>query len=483
MIVIMLIRLYASRVILDVLGIDDYGLYNVIAGMVVMFSFLNNAMTDSSQRFLTFELGRNDIKRLALVFRTSKVIHALVALVLFVILEIFGMWFVNTQMNIPEGRLNACLWVMHLSVVTAMLKIITVPYNAIIIAHERMNVFALISVIEAVLLLLILYFLDVIHYDKLILYGILVLVVQVVITCIYMTYCMMRFDLHKRKTTFDRSLFKEMTGFAGWNVCGNMAQLFSTHGLNMLLNVFFTPAVNAARGIAVTVQGAVGQFSGSFQSALNPQITKSYAMGDNSYLSRLIFFSSKFTFYLLTIVSLPLLLETDFAMHLWLKDVPALSVIFFRLILLTTIIEAVVNPVNVAVAATGNIKWYQTLNGIITISVLPIAYILFQSGYPPVAAFVVQLLLCVISFIVRFYIMRGMIEVSIRDYINDVLINCLVVVVVSALVPLAIHMSLEPSWFRFVSVLVASVVCCLVTMWFLGLNSSERQSVCSYLRT
>ena len=450
--------------------------------MVVMFSFLNNAMTDSSQRFLTFELGRNDIQRLALVFKTSKTIHGLVALLLFVVLELFGIWFVNTQMNIPEGRMNACFWVMQLSVVTAMLKIITVPYNAIIIAHERMNVFALISVIEAVLLLLILYFLDVIHYDKLILYGILVLAVQIVVTCIYKTYCIVRFDLPKPKTTFDGTLFKEMTGFAGWNVCGNMAQLFSTHGLNMLLNVFFTPAVNAARGIAVTVQGAVGQFAGSFQSALNPQITKTYAKGDNSYLSRLLFFSSKFTFYLLTIVSLPLLLETDYAMHLWLKDVPALSVIFFRLILLTTIIESVVNPVNVAVAATGDIKWYQSLNGIITLSVLPIAYILFQSGYPPVAAFIVQLLLCILSFVVRFYIMRGLIEVSIRDYINEVLRRCLAVVVISSLVPLVIHMSIEPSWQRFVSVLMTSVVCALTAIWFVGLSSSERQSVRSYLR-
>lgn len=482
MILIMVIRLYTSRVILDVLGVDDYGLYNVIGGMVVMFTFINNAMTDSTQRFLTYEIGQNSNDRVAVVFRTSRYIHFFIALLFFIILELFGYWFICSQMTIPKGREEACLWVMHLSVVTTILKIINVPYNSMIIANERMNIFALLSISEAILLLLILLVLEIAPGDKLIIYGLLILIVQVIIQVCYNVYCQRAFVQTKLKPELNKALFKKMLSFAGWNVCGNMAQMFSTHGLNMLLNVFFSPAVNAARGIAVTVQGAVGQFSGSFQSALNPQITKSYSSGNLDYLYKLINSSSKYTFYLLLVVALPTMFETPYLLSLWLKEVPMLSVVFLRLILITTIIEAVINPFNVAVAATGNIKKYQIFNGLITISVLPLAAIAFEFGCGAEYAFLIQVFLSVMSFIARFIIMKNSINVDTNKYLKDVIFRCILVSILSIITPIAITHVLQPSMLRLIITTISSLVFTVLIIYTIGITREERLFVSQFIK-
>lgn len=477
MLLIMLIRLYSSRVVLDVLGVNDYGLYNVIGGMVVMFSFINNAMTDSTQRYLTYELGKNSIDKVVQVFKTSKYIHIGIAFVFFILLEIFGVWFVENQMTIPDGRKNACLIVMHLSVITTMFKIINVPYNSLIIAHEKMNVFAYLSIIEALLLFSILFILDAVCCDKLILYGVLILVVQLIIQIIYRLYCRKTFEECSKKTRVNRKLFKDMLSFAGWNICGNMAQLFSTHGLNMLLNVYFNPAINAARGIAVTVQGAIGQFSGSFQSSINPQITKSYASGNYDYLNKLIFVSSKYTCFLLILISIPVIFETPYLLSIWLKNVPNLSVIFLRLILFTTIIEAIINPINVAVAATGYIKKYQIFNGLITISVLPLSAVAFYCGFDAKYAFIIQLCLCCISFFVRFLVMKQFINIKINEYVKNVIVKCVIVVLLSLIIPLIIISNIEPSFERLILNFTLSLIWTFIVIYVSGMNKQERQYI------
>lgn len=482
MISILAIRLYTSRVILDVLGVDDYGLYNVIGGMVVMFTFINNAMTDSTQRFLTYEIGRNSESSVAAVFKTSKYIHFSIAVLFLLVLEIFGYWFICYQMTIPIGRLDACLWVMHLSVVTTILKIINVPYNSIIIANERMSVFALLSIIEAILLLIIVFVLEVVPGDKLIIYGFLILVVQIIMQVCYMTYCHRAFIETKLKPERNEILYREMLSFAGWNVCGNMAQLFSTHGLNMLLNVFFSPSVNAARGIAVIVQGAVGQFSGSFQSALNPQITKSYSSGNLDYLYKLINSSSKYTFYLLLLVAIPTIFEAPYLLSLWLKEIPVLSIVFLRLILITTIIEAVINPFNVAVAATGKIKKYQILNGLITISVLPLAAVAFHFDFGAEYAFLIQLFLCVISFITRFMIMKENIKIDSNKYLKDVILRCITVSVLSIITPWVITHFVQSSMLRLITTIITSFVVTGSTIYTIGITREERLLVSQFLK-
>lgn len=481
MIVIMVIRLYSSRVLLDELGVDDYGLYNVIGGMVVMFSFINNAMTDSTQRFLTFELGKSNFKQLAVVFRTSIYIHCVVAVVLFCLLECFGCWFVYNKMNIPDGRTSACLCVMHLSILTTALKIVVVPNNALIIAHEKMKIFAGISIMEAFLLLLSLLSLSLFNHDKLILYGGFVLAVQLIVSAVYYMYCLNNFQETRHKEAVNKSTFVEMLKFASWNMCGNMAQLFSTHGLNMMLNVFFSPAVNAARGVAVVVQGAVGQFVGSFQSALNPQITKSYATNDKLRLKGLIFFSSKITFFLLLIVTLPLYLEADFVLNVWLKEVPQLSVVFFRLIVFVTIVEAIINPINVAVAATGKIKVYQLVNGGVTLLVLPVSYLFFMNGFPPVTAFLIQVVLCVLSSIFRLLIAKFLLDLDIDGYVWEVCTKCIMVAILSIVVPYYVLTIIDSSWIRFVIVICLSLLSSLMFMFGVGINGHERKMIKSVL--
>ena len=305
MLVTMAVSLYTSRVVLNILGVEDFGIYNVVGGIVAMFGFINGSMTSATQRYLTFELGQNNRTQLTKVFSTSLSIHAIISFLIIVLAETVGLWFLWNKMQIPADRMNAAFWVFQCSVAASVIMIMSVPYNAAIIAHERMSAFAYISIIEVSLKLLIVCFLRYFHTDKLILYAALIVIVQLVIRLCYSWYCNRHFKETKYRWIWDKTLFCEMTGFAGWNLFGNLAAITFTQGLNLLLNMFFGPVVNAARGIAVQAQTAIGQFSSNFQTALNPQITKSYATGDMEYMHGLIFRSAKFSFFLLLLLSLP----------------------------------------------------------------------------------------------------------------------------------------------------------------------------------
>lgn len=351
----MLVSLYTSRVVLDTLGVEDYGIYNVVGGVVAMFGFINGAMSTSTQRYLTFELGRGDFECLHKVFSTAVIIHALISLLVVFLAETVGLWFFYHKMVIPEMRLNAAMWVYQFSVLATVVMIMSVPYNASIIAHERMSAFAYISVLEVVLRLLVVYLLQIGHLDKLALYAVLIFMVQLGIRILYGIYCSRHFEETRFRWLWDKILFREMLGFAGWNLWGNCAGVAFTQGVNLLLNMFFGPVVNAARGIAVQVQAAISQFSINFQTAMNPQITKSYAVQDYAYMHSLIFRSSKFTFYLLLLFSLPVMLETEAILRLWLGTVPEYTVIFIRLMLCVTIVDSVANPLMVSASATGRV--------------------------------------------------------------------------------------------------------------------------------
>lgn len=326
----MAVTLYTSRIILNVLGIEDFGIYNVVGGIITMFSFLNGAMSSSTQRYLTFELGKGEILQLRKVFQTSVNIHWLIALFILVLGETIGLWFLQEKMVIPSERLDAAFWVYQFSIITMMIMIISVPYNAAIIAHEKMSAFAYISVMEVLLKLGIVYLLYFTQLDKLKFYAALLCGMQLMVRIIYGLYCGRHFEETHYKWGWDGKLFREMLGFAGWNLWGGIAYVFFTQGLNIMLNVFFGPAVNAARGLAVQVQGAVAQFSLNFQMAINPQITKSYAKKDFTYMHSLIFRSSKFTFLLLTTLSLPLFIKADLILNIWLAVVPDYTVTIVR---------------------------------------------------------------------------------------------------------------------------------------------------------
>lgn len=470
----MAVSLYTSRVVLNVLGVEDYGLYNVVGGFVAMFSFFNGAMAAATQRYLNFELGRGDASRLRQVFCTSVNIHAIISFLVLLLSETVGLWFVYTYLNIPADRFSAALWVYQASVLSSVVMVMSIPYNAAIIAHERMGAFAYISVLEVVLKLLIVYLLVIYDIDKLKLYTVLMLLVQILICLIYGRYGYKHFTETRYRSVWDSRLFKEMTGFAGWSLFGNIAAVAFTQGLNVLLNMFFGPAVNAARGIAVQVQNAIKGFCVNFQTALNPQITKSYAAGDMDYMYGLVFTSSKFSYYLLLLLSMPVILETHVVLLWWLGIVPEHTVAFVRLILVISMVDSLANPLIQAASATGRIRKYQSVVGTMLIMILPISYVALKLNSSPEGVFVVQLIVFCVALFARLWMLRSLIGLSLRAYCRKAVLPMASVTVASAVVPLTVYLLMQPSLLRFLLVCAVSLVSVVVTVYCLGLASNER---------
>ena len=477
MLVTMAVTLSTSREVLAALGVEDYGIYNVVGGVVALFSFINSAMSTSTQRFLVFELGKGDFRQLQKVFSISVVIHIIIAIVIVLLSETIGLWLLNEKMVIPESRVFAAHWVYHVSILSMVVAIISVPYNAAIIAHEKMSIFAYISVVEVFLKLVIVYLLRIGNVNKLVLYAILLFVVQVGIRILYTSYCNKHFCETKFKFILDKTLFKEMFSFAAWNLWGNCAYIAFTQGLNILLNVFFGPSVNAARGVAVQVQSAVTQFSSNFQTALNPQITKSYATEDLDYMHSLVFRSSRFTFFLLLMLTLPIALETETILSIWLEEVPRYSAVFLKLILCVTIIDSVANPLMVSATATGKVKVYQSVIGGILLMILPVSYVVLKMGGNPASVFVVHLVICAIAFVVRLFIIRPLIKISLRKYFSNVILKCAVVFFLSFIISVLVKFFVPYSSTSFVIVGVMSVCCVVCFAYALGLNKSERNFI------
>lgn len=471
---LLLVMLYSSRVVLNALGVSDYGIYNVVGGIVAMFGFINASMSSATQRYITFALGKGDITRLQTVFSTALQIHFLIAVLIVILGETIGLWFMYTQMQIPAERMNAAFWVLQCSIISTVIMIISVPYNADIIAHEKMSAFAYISILDAILRLAVVYLLLVFSSDKLILYAILLLVVQVFIRFCYSIYCNKHFEESKYHHVFDKSLFKEMTGFAGWSMFGNLSAVLFSQGLNMLLNVFFGPVVNAARAVAVQVQSAIQQFVGNFQMALNPQITKTYAKGEMNEMHKLMFRSAKFSFYLLFLLSLPVLFETNFILTLWLKTVPENSVIFLRIMICTSLIYTMANPMIIANQATGKVKKYQAVCGTILLMILPISYIFLKLGCPAYSVFIVHFFVESITQIARMIMLRPLIGIRLRDYFVNVYSRVFIVVLLSIIIPFIIYENMDDTILRFFVICLVSVSSVSIVTYTIGLTQNER---------
>lgn len=474
MLFLMGISLYTSRVILNTLGVEDYGIYNVVGGIVAMFGFINGSMSSATQRYITFALGKGDKKRLQTIFSTTLQIHTLIAGIIVLLGETIGLWFLYNKMQIPVDRMDAAFWVLQSSIISAVIMIVSVPYNADIVAHEKMSAFAYISILEAVLKLAIVFMLVVFAFDKLILYAILILAIQILIRFCYSIYCNKHFEETKYKHVWDKSLFMEMTGFAGWSLLGNLSAVLFGQGLNILLNVFFGPVVNAARGVAVQVQGAIQQFVGNFQMALNPQIMKTYAKGELSEMHKLMFRSSRFSFYLLFFLSLPVLFETNFILTIWLKTVPENTVVFLRIMICTSLIYTIANPLIIANQATGKVKVYQAVCGTILLMILPVSYVCLRLGCPAYAVFVVHFVMESIAQLARMIMLRPLIGLRIRDYICNIYNKVLIVVVASVVLPGIVYFNMEDNAFRFFTVSLVCVISVSASAYLLGLSANER---------
>ena len=468
------ISLFTSRVILQTLGVEDYGISSVVGGVISMFTFINAAMVSSTQRYLNFELVRGDANQLRSVFSTSLQIHALIALAIIVLSETVGLWFLNEKLVIPDARMTAAMWVYQCSILSCAVSIMSTPYNAVIVAHEKMSAFAYISILDVSLKLLVVYLLVVLPFDKLIILAILNLLVQLFIRYIYTLYCHRHFPESYFQFWFNKTLFKEMFGFAGWSFWGNLAAILYTQGLNMMLNIFFGPIVNAARGIAVQVQSAVQQFVGGFQTALNPQITKNYASNNLPQMHSLMFRSARFSFLLLFFLSLPVLMETNFILTLWLKTVPDDAVIFTQIMICISLIYTTANPCIIANQATGKVKIYQMVVGGILLLILPISYVVLKLGAPAYSVFIVHFCIESVAQFSRMYMLRNLIHLPLWQYIKNIYIPIVSTVVISIILPLVVRMQVAEGWLRFLAVGFTCVLSVGASSYFIGFTKQER---------
>ncbi len=476
---IMLVTLYTSRVVLNTLGVTDYGIYNVVGGVVMMFSVISGSLSSSISRFITYELGHGDFEKLKRIFSTSVNIQIGISILILVLAELFGVWFLNAKMNIPAERLTAANWVLQCSLLSFIINLISVPYNACIIAHERMSAFAYISILEAVLKLVIVYMLLISPYDKLATYSVLLVAVALIIRVTYSLYCRKHFDESRYNFVYDKSLIKEMTGFAGWSLFGHGSYMLNVQGVDMLINIFFGVTLNAARGVATQVQHAVMQFVNNFTVAINPQITKSYASGDREYMNKLVCRGARFSYFLLFFFIVPIVCEADYILRLWLRLVPEYAPIFLRLSLFGSLMMLLGNSLLTAIFATGNIRRYQLWVTIVGCLVFPLTWIAFKLGFPPATTYVIFIIIYFLLVFVRLYIAKGVLDFPVKLYLTDVMVRISIVSIISFVLPVLVILNLEEGFLRLCITCMVSFISTTLTIFILGLESAERKTITS----
>lgn len=479
----LVVGLYTSRVVLNSLGFSDYGIYNVVGGIVTMLTFFNAGMASASQIFISYSLGKGDLKELKNVFCTSVITHISIALLVAIILESIGIWFLNCKMNIPLDRMFAANCVFQLSILTLIVSIISVPYNSCIIAHEKMGTFAYISIFETMSKLFIAYVITFSYWDKLVLYASLLAILQIIIRFIYTFYCKNKFKECSFAYKFDRKLFREMFAFAGWGSIGNMGFSLKDQGSNIILNLFFGTTINAARGIATQVNGIVNQFASNFTMAMNPQITKSYAAGDIQESIKLANEGSKFAFFLLSCISIPLILNIDYILKLWLGKVPNYTSEFVVIIVLCSVIYSLTHTLSTSILSTGKVKWFQSFLAIILLAELPISYMILFWGGKPYYALIPALFTNFASLILRLIILHKLIpQYNIMEYVSHILIRCLVVFCFSLGISYVLLKQLPDGILYVVLSFVGSFVIVVASIYTLGLTKVEKNKLLSVVK-
>lgn len=470
----MLISLYTSRVILNALGIEDYGINSVVGGLVSMFSIVSSSLTSAIGRYITFGLGKGDIKRLRTIFCTSVNVQLGMALLVFIIGTILGFFFLNYKMSIPIERLYAANWVLLFSIISFSLNLICVPYMSCIVAHERMDAFAYISIIETIMKLIIVYMIYISPFDKLITYSVLFFIVSLLMRFIYVFYCKRNFEECKYEAKIDKSLLKEMSAFAGWGFLGNTAYILNTQGVNMLINIFFGVTFNAARGIAEQVQNAVLQFVNNFTTAINPQITKSVASEDYEHLYNLICQGAKFSFFLLLIFTVPIFVEAENILKLWLGIVPEYTVVFLRLVIISSYMTILGNTSYTAIMATGRIRNYQIVITIVGCLVFPLTWVLFEIGMPVTYTYYTYIIIYFILNFIRLNYLKSLLKLPSIRFLKDVLLNISFISIISFAIPFLFVQYIDSSFLRIVYTSIISFGVNIITIYFIGLKKDER---------
>lgn len=477
MLLTMAVSLYTSRVVLNTLGVEDYGIYNVVGGIVSMLSFFNSSMATSTQRFLNYEMGKGNAGALQAVFSNAVNAHYLIGVITVLGLETIGLWFVYNKLNIPIEQFDAAIWVFHFSVLSLFISIISTPYNAAIIANERMGIYAYLSVLDVVLRLLIVYVLLIAPYNKLIVYGLLQLLVSAIMQILYRLYCVRNFKECRYKRIWEKELIYKMFSFSGWMLFGCISDMLSKQGVNILINMFFGPVYNAARAIAVQVQHAVNNFVTNFMTAVRPQIIKNYSAGNFEDMYKLVFSASKFSFYLLFILVLPILLYTDYILKIWLDTVPEYCALFTRLVLIELLVSSAYTPIAQINQASGKIRNYQVAISLIFLASFILTYISYRLGMPVYFAFVVSVVLAIVGLFIRVYILKKDNDFPARYYLLHVMLPLLPIALISMIIPFCMKNHFEVNFMNLLLNCVVGCICSCSFIWLLGLNQMEKNYI------
>ena len=480
---LMILGLFTSRVVLHALGETDYGIYNVVGGVVALFTVISGALTTAVTRFITFEMGKGSEAQLNKVFSTAVNVQFLLCAIIIILAEPIGLWFIDNRMTIEPDRIPAARLVMHFSLLSFVVNLMSVPQMASITAHEKMSAYAYIGILDGALRLAVALIISKASTDRLVLYAVLMAVALIIVRCAYGIYCRVNFPECRYRFIYDKFLIRQMFSFAGWSFIGSASGVLRDQGGNILVNIFFGPAVNAARAVAVQLNGAIQSFITNFMTAVNPQITKSYASGDHAYMFSLMRKSSRFSFYLLLILALPILFNTDSIMSVWLETVPAHSVLFVRLFLIFTLCESVSQPLITSMLATGNIRNYQIVVGGLQLLNLPVSYLCLKLGAAPESTVMVAIVISQICLAARLLMLEKMIGLSVKEFISRVYLNVIYVAAAAIVIPLIISFFLPDGILWTLLSVVVSALSAALSVLFVGCTAVERNELVGFIRS
>lgn len=482
MFLVLVVSLYTTRVVLNALGVVDYGIYNVVAGFVSMFAFLNTSMSNGIQRFYNFKLGSEGEDSIKKVYNTALVIQSLLALIVVILLETVGLWYLNVKMVIPSERMATAQWIYQFSVMSLVIVIMQIPYSAAIMAHERMSYYAYVSIIEVVLKLVFALILPHVDSDKLLVYGVYSLGISLLNFLLFFIYSKRNFKSIVFQRVFYKDLFVNMLSFSGWNIFGTFAYMIKNQGLNVLLNAFFGPVVNAARGVSTMISSAIQGFQSNIVISFRPQVVGSYAEGNYHRVTNLMFSLSKISYYMLYVISVPVIIELTYILHLWLGDtIPEYTEPFTVLVLLIMIVSALNTPLSQVVHATGKMRNYQVVTSIFICLILPVAWVFLKLGGDPVTVYWISLIITCLNQVICMLLLKRVYDYSIRAYIKEIIVSCLLVSIGGLILPVVAHFFMPESFWRLVVVTllgVSSTAACA----YLTFNKEEKQLVQGFVK-
>lgn len=480
MILVMGGTLFTVRIILNALGIIDYGVYNVVGGIAVLFTFLSNTMAHASQRFFSYELGRDDVRNVKSIFGVNMTIYALISIVVLLLAETIGLWFLNAKMVIPPERIEAASWIYQFSILSFIASMFSTPYRAVILAREKMSVFAYISIVEVLVKLIVAYMMIVITFDKLKFYAISQFVITMCISLIYIYVCAKRYEECQFVFKWDKKRLAEIMSYTGWSFYGHASMSLRSQGVNIVLNVFFGPIVNTAQAIAFQINAAITNLYMNFFLAVKPQIIKCYAQNARAEMLNLIYRSSKFCYFLMLILSIPLLLETPYVLQLWLKNVPEYTVLFTRITIVTTMIDSITPALQTSADATGKIRNYQLILGTVILLNIPLCWLGFKLGFPPQSAMYIVMIISVITSFVKIQFAKKMVALSIMYFFKKVFLVIFLVTVISFIMPFFLLFIVNEGFFRLCLITILSTLSCCLSIFYLGLSNNERKFCISF---